>query len=277
MSDIVIFTTKRKFNDFSAPDMRYGDLSLSELKNRFNLVNISNVIDPYTMQRMTIFNSPQSRFAGVYGNQNQGKALTSLEASSLLFNEMRNTSWPYSWYGINRNLINRMLTHMQRSNGLAFTDVDLNRSYKNQIINDNTKGSTRLKIIELINKYLNLETKSLSPESIPKFANEISALILPKFDAYIDRINGLGITIHDMYATQIAIRSLLVDGNQWKATLLYTAQDHFGLDDNDISKLKFKQIQFFKIWFFLQRYKEFAFRPFLTNMEATIDIEGYIQ
>lgn len=277
MSDITIFTTKRGFNDFSAPDMRYGDLSLAELKNRFNLVNISNVIDPYTLQRISAFNSPQSRFAGVYGNRNPGKQLTPMEASNLLFDEMRNTSWPYSWYGMNRGLINKMLTHMQRSNGLAFSDANLNAAYKNQIINDNSKGSTRLKIIELINKYINLETRSLPSESIPKFADEIHALVLPKFDAYIDRINGLGITVHDVYATQIAIKSLSINGNHWKATLLYTAQDHFGLDDDDINKIKFRQIQFFKIWFFLQRYKGFAFKPFMTNMEATIEIEGIIQ
>lgn len=135
--------------------------------------------DPFTMQKMTVFNSPQSRFAGIYGNQNLSRKLTPFEASSLLFNEMRNTSWPYSWYGMNRDLINKMLTHMQRSNGLPFSDANLNIAYKNQIINDNSKGSTRLKIIELINKYVNLATRSLPSESIPKFADEIHALALP--------------------------------------------------------------------------------------------------
>ncbi|AML58575.1 hypothetical protein AXX16_2878 [Serratia rubidaea] len=51
-------------------------------------------------------------------------------------------------------------------------------------------------------------------------------------------------------------------------------QDHFGLDVSDIRKKKFSQFQFFRIWFILQRFNRFGFRPFLTNMEAVIDIEG---
>lgn len=54
----------------------------------------------------------------------------------------------------------------------------------------------------------------------------------------------------------------------------FTGQDHFGLDTNDIFKKKFNQFQFFRIWFVLQRHDKFGFRPFLTNMDAVIDIEG---
>ncbi|WP_338063272.1 DUF3289 family protein [Winslowiella toletana] len=39
-------------------------------------------------------------------------------------------------------------------------------------------------------------------------------------------------------------------------------------------KNKFKQFQFFRIWFILQIFNRFEFKPFFTNMEATIDIEG---
>ncbi|EMH4161147.1 DUF3289 family protein [Pluralibacter gergoviae] len=34
------------------------------------------------------------------------------------------------------------------------------------------------------------------------------------------------------------------------------------------------QFQFLKIWFILQQFNKFGLRPFLTNMEAAIDIEG---
>ena len=64
------------------------------------------------------------------------------------------------------------------------------------------------------------------------------------------------------------------NNSDWKATIRYQGQDHFGLDKNDITKDKFRQFQFFKIWFVLQRYEVFGYRPFLTNMEATIDITG---
>ncbi|MTD28188.1 DUF3289 family protein [Erwinia sorbitola] len=49
---------------------------------------------------------------------------------------------------------------------------------------------------------------------------------------------------------------------------------HFSLDTHDISKLKFKQFHFFRIWFLLQRYNKFGFKPFITNMEATFEVNG---
>ena len=253
--------------------MKCGDLSLAELRDKYKLENISNVLDPYTMQRITAFNSPQSRYFGTLNNLS-AKSISIANAANLLFDEMRKTSWPYSWYGEKKNLINKMLTHFQCASGATYSDVDINSAYRSQITNDNSLGSTRRRIIELINKNIDLNTKSLPPEMLPKFQHEISALILPKFNSFTDKINGLGITIHDVYATKIKLNALHVDDKAWKATLLYTAQDHFGLDDYDIGKLKFKQFQFFKIWFLLQRCKIFSFKPFMTNMEAIINIAG---
>lgn len=34
------------------------------------------------------------------------------------------------------------------------------------------------------------------------------------------------------------------------------------------------KFHFFRIWFMLQRYNLFSFRPFMTNMEATVEITG---
>ncbi|MCG8710962.1 DUF3289 family protein [Brenneria sp. 4F2] len=65
-----------------------------------------------------------------------------------------------------------------------------------------------------------------------------------------------------------------VNVHGWKASIRFTGQDHFGLDVGDIRKQKLNQFQFFKIWFILQRFDKFGFRPFLTNMETVIDIEG---
>ncbi|WP_332108020.1 DUF3289 family protein [Serratia rubidaea] len=44
--------------------MRYGDLSGDRLQREFRLKNISNIVDPYTLTRLTAFDNPQSRFAG---------------------------------------------------------------------------------------------------------------------------------------------------------------------------------------------------------------------
>ncbi|EXU76167.1 hypothetical protein BG55_07105 [Erwinia mallotivora] len=80
--------------------------------------------------------------------------------------------------------------------------------------------------------------------------------------------------MHDVHATRIDILSLDVNEKGWKASVRFTAQDHFGLDAEDIRKQKFNQFQFFRIWFVLQRFNKFGFRPFLTNMGATIEVSG---
>lgn len=54
----------------------------------------------------------------------------------------------------------------------------------------------------------------------------------------------------------------------------YKIQDHFGLDSDDITTFKFNQFRFFRIWFVLQRYNQFGFKPFMTNMEAIVEITG---
>jgi len=67
---------------------------------------------------------------------------------------------------------------------------------------------------------------------------------------------------------------LHIEENRYRAVIHYKTQDHFGLDDEDILKNKYNQFRLFRIWFVLQRYQQFAFKPFITDMEAAIEIIG---
>ncbi|MGB8668063.1 MAG: YPO3983 family protein [Serratia inhibens] len=96
--------------------------------------------------------------------------------------------------------------------------------------------------------------------------------ILPKFNRWQDRVNGLGITVHDTYATHITIKSLQIDNDRCHAIVHYTVQEHFGLDNRDVAG--FRNYRLFRIWFVLQRYNKFGYKPFMTNMEATVEIKG---
>nr|WP_237703590.1 DUF3289 family protein [Erwinia sp. Ejp617] len=84
----------------------------------------------------------------------------------------------------------------------------------------------------------------------------------------------MGITVHDVDSTEISIESLVFQGNKYTAVVKYKAQDHFGLDREDISKAKFYAISFFRIGFVLQRAQNLAQKPFFTNFEATITLTG---
>ena len=269
-----IFSTQRSFDDYGTDDMRCGDITESRLKDEFALSTLSNVVDPYTLTRLTAFNNPQSRFAGVYGDKRAGKVSVE-ECARLLFDELQVTSLPFSIYGPFRNLINQMFSHMQTANGAPFRDLQLDRGYREQILNDDSEKSTRLGIQQVINDNVNFDKEGFPQKEIITITDSVSDKVLPKFDSLVfDKINGLGITVHDVYATHIEIISLDIRGNRWRAKVKYTGQDHFGLDLNDISKQRFHQFHFFRIWFVLQRFNRFGFSPFMTNMEATIDIQG---
>ncbi|HBB2651472.1 TPA: DUF3289 family protein, partial [Escherichia coli] len=56
----------------------------------------------------------------------------------------------------------------------------------------------------------------------------------------------------------------------------FIAQDHFGLDVTDIKNKIYNKYRFFRIWFFLQRHKDFAFKPFFTNFNTIERIENYL-
>ena len=163
---------------------------------------------------------------------------------------------------------------MQNGNGTPFRDMSLDRALKEHIIRDNTKNSTRLRMGETLNDKIDWGEKCYPLKETHWLKQTISEGKLPKFDRFQDNFNGMGITVHDTWATHITIKSLQIDNNRYRAAVHYKVQDHFGLDVDDIAKFKFNQFRFFRIWFVLQRYDEFGFRPFMTNMEATIEITG---
>lgn len=270
-----LYATEHQFNDYGTDDMRYGDITAACLKKEFRLSNISNVIDPWTMTRLTSFDNPQSRFFGAYGDNRRSTKLSAQQCARLLFEEMQVTSLPFACVGPSKYLINRMLQHFQGSTGMPFSDMQLDAAYRAQIIDDTTKNSTLTAIKEELNQHIDYENSLLPSTSIPFITKQIRDRILPKFDSMIaDKINGLGITIHDVYATRIDLLSLEISKKSWRAQVRYSGQDHFGLDVNDIKNIKFSQFQFFRIWFILQRFDQFGFRPFLTNMEAIVEIQG---
>lgn len=159
---------------------------------------------------------------------------------------------------------------MQRSNGNDFQHPFMDNAYRNLILRDNSIDST-LSIIKNTIEQFDFNKSQLTKEH---FSNVLSKSHLPKYTRWKDFVNGMGITVHDINSTEISIESLTFQGNKYTATIKYRAQDHFGLDKQDILKAKFNSITFFRIWFVLQRAKHLAQKPFFTNFEATITLTG---
>lgn len=152
----------------------------------------------------------------------------------------------------------------------AYLDVAL----KEQIERDVTKNSTLLLLKETFSTNIDWENKIYPSEKKGLLSDTIMGGRLPKFDRFIDNFNGMGISVHDTWATHITLKSLKINNDSYRAVVHYKVQDHFGLDGNDILNIKYRQLRFFRIWFVLQRYNKLAFKPFMTNMEASVVITG---
>lgn len=193
----------------------------------------------------------------------------------IMFDEFRSLSHTFSIYGPYRHLIGTMITHMQNGNGTAFTSCSLDMALKDQILRDGSReNSTRLRLEKAFKENIDWDEKCYPADRKGELRKAISSGKLPKFDRFQDIFNGMSITVHDTWATEITLKSLRIENDRYHAALHYKMQDHFGLDTLDISKSKFKQFHFFRLWFVLQRYNKFGFKPFMTNMETTIDIAG---
>ena len=267
-----LFKTQKWMDDYSASDLRCGDLTEAQLKSQYRLDYISDRVDPYTLTRRSSMDRPQSMFC--CNLRGQGEKITRQQCAAMLFDEFRSLSRKFSLYGPYSHLIEKMITHMQNGNGTPFRDMALDRALKEQILSDKTENSTLFKIKEILAHYINWEDKFFPAGEKDRLTKVILDGKLPKFDRLQDNFNGMGITVHDTWATYITIKSLHIDNNRYRAVVHYKVQDHFGLDSDDILKTKFSQLQFFRIWFVLQRYNLFGYKPFMTNMEATVEISG---
>ncbi|ARJ41971.1 hypothetical protein B1H58_07995 [Pantoea alhagi] len=268
-----IFKTQNRMDDYDASDMRCGDLTEAQLKSYYRLNYISDRVDPYTLTRRSSMDRPQSMFC--CNLRSHSEKITRQQCAAMLFDEFRSLSRKFSLYGPYSHLIEKMITHMQKGNGTPFRDVSLDRALKDHIIRDNSPdNSTRLLLKEALSSYIDWANKYFPAGEKDRLRKVILGGKLPKFDRLQDNYNGMGITVHDTWVTHITIRSLQIEKDEYRAVVHYKVQDHFGLDSDDMLKTKFSQFHFFRIWFVLQRYNQFGFKPFMTNMEATIDISG---
>lgn len=267
-----IFQTQNRMDDYSVSDMRCGDLTEAQLKSQYRLDYISDRVNPWTLTRRSSMDRPQSMFC--CNLRGQGEKITRQQCATMLFDEFRSLSRKFSIYGPYSHLIEKMITHMQNGSGTAFRDMALDQALKEHVLNDNTDNSSRLRLEDVLKDNINWEKKCYPAEEKYRIRNAILKGKLPKFDRFQDNFNGMGITVHDTWATHITIKSLHIENDRYRAVVHYKVQDHFGLDSDDILKTKFSQFHFFRIWFVLQRYNQFGFKPFMTNMETTIEIIG---
>ncbi|WP_353739719.1 PAAR domain-containing protein [Yersinia aleksiciae] len=263
-----IFETKRKMDDYAAKDMLHGDLTDDVLKNTFGLNSVSAKVNPYTGVKFDI-----SAYNGYYFPKEDVR-LDKEAIAKILFDEFRDLSDLFSFYGEYQNVMRKMITHMQGNTGKPFSDPSLNKALKEHILGDTTNKSSLRLIKSAIANNIDWENELYPLLKKDNILRAIKNSVLPKFNDWADRGNGLVITVHDTWSTHITLQSLKVSGSTYTAVIHYRIQDHFGLDDEDIANKIYKKFRIFRIWFFLQRSKEYNYKPFITEMNATVTIHG---
>ncbi len=245
----LIYYTNNKMNDFTADDMRHGDLTKEQIlaqgrlglgeKFKFNLFNFNKTVEEH-------------------------------------FASMENMAFWTAW-GKYAPLIRVMLDKFRKNEGGIFRHELLNQAF----LEHETTRVCVANIKSFIHERLRINAfnylSSLDLNDINK--NIGKNVVLPKFND-VDWFNGLGIAVHDTYATKIYLEDFdIIDfgdifRTSYKATLRFHIQDHFGLDLSDLNCLLFENTPWFCSWFMLQRYKLYDFKPFISEASFTVQIEG---
>ncbi|MDU4094822.1 MAG: YPO3983 family protein [Pantoea sp.] len=236
----LLFATQHTMDDYGAPDMQYGDLSAGVLRQQYHLRDISARVDPFT-----------------HPNRE--------ESARILFDEFRDLSDMFSFYGDYKSLARTMITHMQYGNGSVFSDPLLDQAMAEH---SSMKSSVNV-ILGTIQKYIDWERKILPGSALQALHDSIMKSLLPRFDDVSDRFNGLGITVHDTWATHISLENLQIGKDTFTVAIKYHIQDHFGLDAKDINNNFYRQFRIFRIWFYLQHINNYAFKPFISDIILT--------
>lgn len=278
-------------------DLNYGDMTEHELKTVYGLDDVSAKVNPYNFTRKSeisltpfmdysAFNFPTSSVTDPFDHDpalfrrlhdEMMNTLNRQQCSDILFDEMRALSKPFALYGAYSELIVKMINHLQGNSGTVFRDYLLNKALKDQIDHDFSENSSLNTIKATLLKRIHWERNIYPQDDEHFFGRDLNLSVLPKFRRFKDNFNGMGITVHDTYATQITLKELTITDGKYKALVNYKVQDHFGLDKTDISNIKFRNLRFFRIWFVLQRWEKFGFKPFITEMNSDIYFYGGIR
>lgn len=151
--------------------MRYGDLTKNQLKNQFNLRNISLLVDPYTLRRRVF----ETRYARVLqsidllvNGSSKLEYVTRDECAKILFDEFRFFAMNiFSSFrkGIYTDVIKNLIDHMQRNTGSPFSHPLMNTAFKQRIENDNNPKSSLKYINNLLSNTIDWEKKILQQDA----------------------------------------------------------------------------------------------------------------
>nr|WP_290427104.1 DUF3289 family protein [Coprobacter tertius] len=240
-------------NSETAADLLYGDYTMDE--SGFNKLK---------QQLISIFVSEKKKKqedAEKYADQRINKVRSfARKSDDNLFKIFNNE---IEWYSMGKleDVAHKMVAKMKANKGGEFSDAVLTGKVKEHDSSKSFINHVKKAIIEYLSKnkgrFENLNITDGSTGVLYQYLLD-HGVQTPTFN---DKISGLGITIHDVWAYQVFITDYAINGNNFTAKLEFIYWDHFGLDYPDIVNY---DNDIFYSWFVLQHFKNY--QPFITKI-----------
>lgn len=133
-----IYQTQYRFNDHITDGICSEELTEKQLRGDFDLDNVSDVVNPWTGQEVSIF----SAFS-------KSRTKSTLEMAELLINEFLRLSIPA--YSLGKHpLFNNLVKHFYHDRGNGYSSTFLNSAYKDLIMSSQFSALSSLNIIKYL-------------------------------------------------------------------------------------------------------------------------------
>ncbi|WP_413492608.1 DUF3289 family protein [Morganella psychrotolerans] len=271
---LLIYQSQRRRDDYRTDDMRSGDLDTLALRDQLRLCDVSAQVDPYTMQKSEAAAGCHPAFMGL-NYRPQVFNLGAKVCSRILFDEMRQLSSQFSWSCGYRGILSKLISHMQRANGKPYRDRALDYSFRDNILNRDALNPVLASVRKTLTAHIDWQAGKLcnNVNIENKFREGLNKTLLPAYSRWHDLKRKTPVILNDTWATEITLESLNIKNGHFTALLSYQLQGHFGLSTGDMQHFNGNN-RFFRLWYVLQRYEKFGFKPFVINIKTTAEVTG---
>ncbi len=260
---LLVFETKKKMDDFDAPDMTCGDETKEQIESYGFMKPFKN----------------EMRYSPSRGYDVVSEDQFALPASEH-FKRMRSLGNVFSSQLIGQvmgfktsDIFTEMVNKFESNEGGAYDHPMLTNALKYH----ETTAKFHDALINCLGENINNGTLPSDIKSVTsQYMMSSKGKPLPKFDFYQtpeSLMNGTVLTVHDIWSMRVYVEKLEYKGNQIRGTFKYEIQDHFGLDTNDIHHdlsdgfSQYEQLEGFRSWYLLQHFEGYGFKPFITKMD----------
>ncbi|RUT64834.1 hypothetical protein CKG00_17000 (plasmid) [Morganella morganii] len=148
-------------------------------------------------------------------------------------------------------------------------------SFRDNILDQDALNPLQTAVKKIIAAQIDWQTVKLREDADlqDSLREGLNKTLFPAYNRWQDLKKRTPVMLNDTWATEITLDSLHIKSNHFTAQLSYQLQGHFGLSTADMKRYG-DSSRFFRIWYVLQRYKKFAFKPFVINIKATTEIKG---